>query len=43
MRNETLGESDDNKLYVQEDYSLRGTPASNLSRKYIVTQIRKIK
>ena len=37
------GKSDNNKLYLQDDYSLRGTPEYNTSRNYTVTQIRKNK
>ena len=35
------GESDNNKLYIQDDYSLKGTTAYNTSKKYTVTVIRK--
>lgn len=37
------GTSDDNKLYLKKDGSLRGTPAYKTSRNYIVSQIRKNK
>jgi hypothetical protein len=37
------GTSDKNKLYLHTDFSLRGIPAHNPSRNYVVTQIRKNK
>ena len=41
VEDEMLGKSDSNRLYVHEDYSLRGIPATNTSRNYVVTQVRK--
>ena len=35
-----LGESDRNKLYLNNNGSLSGSPAHKLSKKYVVTQIR---
>ena len=35
------GQHQDNKLFIQDDFSLKGTPKHNLLHKYIVSQIRK--